>query len=132
MDPIIFNTVISHSKQLVIAVGNPNRLLNTEEAMGYDERCWKEYIKLCLEKNTIQLMSAPNSQQQLQKLKETLRIKIESIKKLNSHVLSLPLQDSSALSSTKLTPPSLSIPTSMVDTGYLHEEIKQKGFIGKL
>ena len=54
MNPQIFNTAISRSRQLVIAVGNPFRLLKTEKVMGYHaEGCWREYIKLCLEKNTI-------------------------------------------------------------------------------
>ena len=35
-------------------MGNPFRLLKTEKVMGYHaEGCWREYIKLCLEKNTI-------------------------------------------------------------------------------
>ena len=35
-------------------MGNPFRLLKTEKVMGYHaEGCWREYIKLCLEKNTM-------------------------------------------------------------------------------
>ena len=76
VNPHIFNTAISRSRQLVIAVGDPFRVLKTEKAMGHHtEACWREYIKLCLEKNT--MFFAPNLQPRFQKLKELLRAEVE-------------------------------------------------------
>ncbi len=51
--PRIFNTVLSRSKSLVVAIGNPFSLLKLEDTMGHSEKCWKKYLKLCLEKNSI-------------------------------------------------------------------------------
>lgn len=53
VNPGIFNTVVSRSKQCVIAVGNPFRLLDAEERMGITSKCWKEYIKFCINNNTM-------------------------------------------------------------------------------
>ena len=53
LTPRIFNTTLSRSKSLVVAVGNPFSLLRAEEKMGHPERCWKEYLKLCLKKDTV-------------------------------------------------------------------------------
>ncbi|XP_019848953.1 PREDICTED: uncharacterized protein LOC109580354 isoform X2 [Amphimedon queenslandica] len=53
VNPGIFNTVVSRSKQCVIAVGNPFRLLDAEERMGVTSKCWKEYIKFCIDNNTM-------------------------------------------------------------------------------
>lgn len=51
-NPNVFYTVISHSRALVVAVGNPLQLLKTEEEMGpvigRKERCWREYLRRCL------------------------------------------------------------------------------------
>ena len=38
---------------MIIAVGDPFRLLKTESAMVGNNGCWKEYIKLCLTKCTM-------------------------------------------------------------------------------
>lgn len=53
LTPEIFNTVLSRSRSLVVAVGNPFVLLETEEKMGHPKKCWNEYLKLCLKDNTI-------------------------------------------------------------------------------
>ena len=53
MQPEKFNTVVSRSKQRVIAVGNPFRLLQTEERMGTSTKCWREYIRFCIRNNTM-------------------------------------------------------------------------------
>ena len=75
MNPQIFNTAISRSRQLVIAVGNPFRLLNTEKIMGYHaEGCWRDYIKLCLEKNT--MFFSQNLQPCLETLKDLLNAEV--------------------------------------------------------
>lgn len=53
VQPGIFNTVVSRSKQQVIVVGNPFRLLDLEKRMNTNPKCWNEYIKLCLENDTM-------------------------------------------------------------------------------
>ena len=53
VQPGIFNTVVSHSKQQVIVVGNPFRLLDLEKRMNTNPECWNEYIKLCLKNDTM-------------------------------------------------------------------------------
>ena len=52
-NPHVFNTVVSRSRALVVAVGDPLLLLKTEEVMGSEERCWKGYLKCCLEHNSL-------------------------------------------------------------------------------
>ena len=55
-DPFIFNTVLTRSKSLVVAVGSPEALLQTEKHMvqfyGEKARCWSNYMRVCLEKGT--------------------------------------------------------------------------------
>ena len=51
VDPKIFNTVLSRSKSLVVAVGNPYRLLRMEKQMGFS--CWKAYLANCLKNDTV-------------------------------------------------------------------------------
>ena len=55
-DPFIFNTVLTRSKSLIVAVGSPEALLQTEKHMVnlYGEKacCWSSYMKMCLEKGT--------------------------------------------------------------------------------
>ena len=56
-------------------MGNPFRLLKTEKVMGYHaEGCWREYIKLCLEKNT--MFFSQNLQPCLETLKELLNAEV--------------------------------------------------------
>ena len=62
VNPGIFNTVVSRSKQCVIAVGNPFRLLDAEERMGITSKCWKEYIKFCINNNTMLYSSGLEAQ----------------------------------------------------------------------
>lgn len=55
-DPFIFNTAITRSKSLVVAVGNPFLILNIEKLMekthGGRAKCWSQFMKQCLECNT--------------------------------------------------------------------------------
>ena len=55
-DRYVFNTAITRSKSLVVAVGNPFLLLELENQMvekyGEDARCWTPYIRQCIECNT--------------------------------------------------------------------------------
>ena len=55
-DPSIFNTAITRSKSLVVAVGNPFLILQVEKQMekihGDRAKCWSQFMKQCLECNT--------------------------------------------------------------------------------
>ena len=50
-NPKIFNTAISRSKSFVVAVGDPFSLLRAEKQ--FQECCWKQYLKVCLENDSI-------------------------------------------------------------------------------
>ncbi len=56
-DPFVFNTVLTRAKALVFAVGNPFNLLRSEQHMvrryGEKGRCWSEFLKCCLQHNTL-------------------------------------------------------------------------------
>ena len=55
-DPYIFNTTVTRSKSLVVAVGNPYLILHIEKKMeatfGNRAKCWSQFMKQCLECNT--------------------------------------------------------------------------------
>ena len=59
----MFNTVITRARSLVVSVGNPFMLLKTETYMirkyGETGRCWSEYIRLCIEHNTLDVSIEP-------------------------------------------------------------------------
>ena len=75
-DRYVFNTVITRARCLVVSVGNPFILLETEKHMikkyGETGRCWTEYIKLCLQHGTLDVSIEPSHSQQ-QKLLARLR-----------------------------------------------------------
>ena len=50
--PAVFNTAITRARSLVVAVGNPSTLINTEQAMGSPFQCWKRFISKCKAKGT--------------------------------------------------------------------------------
>ena len=56
-DRYIFNTVLTRAKSLVVVVGSPRILLNTEQHMvrlyGNKGRCWSLYLKSCIEHGTL-------------------------------------------------------------------------------
>jgi len=53
-DRFVFNTVLTRSRSLVVAVGCPLQLLQTEELMKEPENsCWSTYMKECLSNNTL-------------------------------------------------------------------------------
>ena len=56
-DRYVFNTVLTRAKSLVVVVGSPLVLLNTETHMvklyGDKGRCWSLYLKSCLENGTL-------------------------------------------------------------------------------
>ena len=60
-DPRVFNTIITRSQSLVIAVGNPFRLMKIEEQMPEgDKHCWLSYFQRCWERNTLILSDEMN------------------------------------------------------------------------
>ena len=56
-DRYVFNTAITRTQSLVVAVGNPFMLLHTERHMvqkyGAKGKCWSNYLKLCFEHGTL-------------------------------------------------------------------------------
>ncbi|XP_019848923.1 PREDICTED: probable RNA helicase SDE3 [Amphimedon queenslandica] len=50
-NPQIFNTAVSRSKSFVVAIGDPFSLLKAEKQ--FPECCWKHYLSICLDNDTI-------------------------------------------------------------------------------
>ena len=52
----MFNTAITRAQSLVVSIGNPFMLLKIERYMeqkyGFKARCWREYLKRCIECKT--------------------------------------------------------------------------------
>ena len=49
-DPRVFNTIITRSQSLVVAVGNPFRLVEIESKSQADgKQCWLSYFQECLQ-----------------------------------------------------------------------------------
>ena len=71
-DPYVFNTVLTRSKSLVVVVGSPLALLKIEGHMkkiyGRKAECWSNYLRLCLEKNTLIVPAVvkPNEKEQFE------------------------------------------------------------------
>ena len=55
-NPLVFNTVITRARTRVVAVGDPLQLLKYESANSAEVKQlpWHEYLKLCLEQNSLQ------------------------------------------------------------------------------
>ena len=55
-NPLVFNTVITRARTRVVAVGDPLQLLTYESANSAEVKQlpWHEYLKLCLEQNSLQ------------------------------------------------------------------------------
>ena len=49
----VFNTVLTRARALFVAFGNPFYLMDTERRKGSGRRCWKEFLKRCIECNSI-------------------------------------------------------------------------------
>ena len=60
-DRYVFNTAITRSQSLVVAVGNPSLLISVERLR--ESQCWKEYIRRCIECRTFFLPSGWNQEQ---------------------------------------------------------------------
>ena len=49
----VFNTVLTRARALFVAFGNPFYLLDAEKHNDSGRRCWKEFLKRCIECNSI-------------------------------------------------------------------------------
>ena len=50
----VFNTVITRARSHVVAVGKPVEILSFEDEVTKGElQCWHEYIKFCMDKETM-------------------------------------------------------------------------------
>ena len=73
-NPYVLNTTLTHAQSLVVGVGNPFKLLASEEIMvkkyGNRAKCWTAYLRLCLSNRTF------NTEKSLvrTKLEELLRV----------------------------------------------------------
>ena len=78
LTPGIFNTVLSRSRSLVVAVGNPFMLLDLEERMQHGgKKCWREYLRLCLTDGTITFSEEIlNSESVMEKLARRVGIEL--------------------------------------------------------
>ena len=61
-NPALFNTAITRSKSLVVAVGNPLVLLLSEATMDNLKWCWREFISRCLQNETFKSTSSDCAQ----------------------------------------------------------------------
>ena len=79
-DQFVFNTAITRSQYLVVAVGNPFLLLNIEKCMKniYGQkavRCWSHFMRQCIECNTFHLtdnVRETTDKEELAKLRDAL------------------------------------------------------------
>ena len=55
--PAVFNTAITRSRSLVVAVGNPLMLMLAEATMDEPKWCWREFIHRCLHNKTFVIPS---------------------------------------------------------------------------
>ena len=113
-NPFVFNTAISRAQSLVVAVGNPFMLLEIEDKTGNSrQRCWREYLRQCLDKNTIYFQKSYRPKQResvLSKLKELLHAKTSHESGIHQRISSTSLlskfDNSMAASSIQPTAPS--------------------------
>ena len=81
-DKFVFNTVITRAQSLVVAVGNPFRLLGTEESLENGASCWKAYIRHCLECKSLTLANSVShncATSSLKSLRERVLIKTSEL-----------------------------------------------------
>lgn len=85
-DRYVFNTTVTRARSLVIAVGNPFRLLRMEEQVvkqgDWNGCCWGTFLQFCISNGTLEFPEQLSDADQ-RKVTEQLR---ECIKKLNSEV----------------------------------------------
>ena len=63
----VFNTVITRACSLVVACGNPFRILKMEEKMGNSKHCWMEFLHRCMENRSLLLSKDLSKQRDLYK-----------------------------------------------------------------
>lgn len=116
-DPLVFNTVLTRSKSLVVVVGSPVALLDIERHMGplYGEKahCWSNYMEMCLEKDTFIIPAEVEPDKKMKSMfRSELKDRIISIKSSDT---SAPLSDPSLLSIAKTnSPPTKNVSVSLV------------------
>lgn len=75
-NPYILNTTLTHAQSLVVSVGNPFRLLKSEEIImkkyGSRAKCWTEYLGLCLSKDSFVTTASLDYEKVRAKLQEIL------------------------------------------------------------
>ena len=52
-NPIVFNTVITRAMTRVVAVGDPYELLEYESKCPDPIKPWHQYLKVCLEQDSV-------------------------------------------------------------------------------
>lgn len=83
-DRYVFNTVLTRAKSLVVVVGSPLVLLNTEVHMvkqhGDKGKCWSLYLRACLEHNTFIIPpSVGDNEHQRQQFKAKLSARLDTL-----------------------------------------------------
>ena len=75
-DRFVFNTVITRSRSLVVAVGNPFLLLKIERFMvrryGKMGKCWSHYLDACIKNGSLSIQDPDitDPQESLEKIKD--------------------------------------------------------------
>lgn len=87
-NPHVFNTAITRTQTLVVAVGNPTNLLKTEKHVIQDPNytqsghCWSNFIKHCIENNALSFSHS---------LKARKEAHLRNIKEMVEHQLGEPI-----------------------------------------
>ena len=92
-DRYVFNTILTRAKSLVVVVGSPWVLLNTEthmvELYGDKGKCWSLYLKSCLENGTLIIPSIVVEDPSIsEKFREELALCVGATLQLNQTVQS--------------------------------------------
>ena len=86
-NPLVFNTVISRARSLIVCVGNPYVLLRKEQHMvreyGEKAKCWSNFLKLCFENKTFHVGS------QIQSTKEEVEWMCSPLSSIVNHFVGL-------------------------------------------
>ena len=74
----MFNTVITRAQSLVVAVGQPYYLFAIENCNSDKIKCWREYMKYCIESNNL---NQTPSRKVLKSVAEDTHENFEQVKK---------------------------------------------------
>ena len=71
----VFNTALTRAQSLVVVAGNPFLLLKVEAAMPQPMGCWREYLRRCIDNDTLIVPEVidTNSDDIVARLKEQLQ-----------------------------------------------------------